>query len=411
MNGRNKPEGGTVTITALTGISQLVTNVPGVEHAAAGHYAPLGVITDAALVFDENGVLWHGPSSALPEGYADVVVDVGGRAVMPGFVDSHAHLAFGGDRAEEFAARMAGESYSAGGIRSTVTNTRAASDEQLAANVRRLRDEALAQGTTTLESKSGYGLTVMDERRSLEAIGRFTPESTFLGAHVVPAEYAGRADDYVDLVAGEMLDACAPHAKWIDVFCDRGAFDVDQTRRILTAGVAAGLVPRIHAGQLEPGGGIQLAVELGAASADHVTYASDDDIAALASSSTVATLLPGAEFSTRARYPDARRFLDAGVTVALAADCNPGSSYTTSIPFCIAVAVRDMFMTPGEAVWAATAGGAAALRRTDVGSLRVGAAPDLLVLDAPSYLHLAYRPGVPLVQSVWSGGAVVSGHA
>jgi imidazolonepropionase len=399
-----------VTITALTGISQLVTNDPAIERTAAGHHTPLGVITDAAVVFDDTRVLWRGPKSELPDGYADAVVDVGGRAVMPGFVDSHAHLAFAGDRADEFAARMSGQSYSAGGIRSTVAHTRAASNEQLAANVRRLRDEALAQGTTTLESKSGYGLTVLDERRSLEAIGRFTTESTFLGAHVVPAEFADRPDDYVSLVAGEMLDACAPHAKWIDVFCDRGAFDVDQARTILTAGITAGLVPRIHAGQLEQGDGIQLAVELGAASADHVTYASDADIEALASSTTVATLLPGAEFSTRARYPDARRFLDAGVTVALAADCNPGSSYTTSIPFCIAVAVRDMFMTPGEAVWAATAGGAAALRRTDVGSLCVGAAPGLLVLDAPSYLHLAYRPGVPLVHTVWHDGTVVSGR-
>jgi imidazolonepropionase len=397
-----------VTITALTGISQLVTNDPAVEQAASGHHSPLGVVTDAAVVFDDTRVLWRGPESRLPEGFVDTIVDVGGRAVMPGFVDSHAHLAFAGDRAAEFSARMSGESYSAGGIRSTVANTRAASDEQLATNVRRLRDEALAQGTTTLESKSGYGLTVVDERRSLEAIGWVTAESTFLGAHVVPAEYASRPDDYVALVAGDMLDACAPHAKWIDVFCDRGAFDVDQARTILTAGIAAGLVPRIHAGQLEQGGGIQLAVELGAASADHVTHASDADIEALASSSTVATLLPGAEFSTRATYPDARRFLDAGVTVALAADCNPGSSYTTSMPFCIAVAVRDMFMTPGEAVWAATAGGAAALRRSDVGSLRVGAAADLLVLDAPSYLHLAYRPGVPLVHSVWRGGTIVS---
>jgi imidazolonepropionase len=271
-----------VTITALTGISQLVTNDPGVETPASGHHAPLGVITDAAVVFDDTRVLWRGAERDLPEGFVDAVVDVGGRSVMPGFVDSHAHLAFAGDRADEFAARMAGQSYSAGGIRRTVANTRAASDEQLAANVRRLRDEALAQGTTTLESKSGYGLSVLDERRSLEAIGRFTAESTFLGAHVVPPEFADRPDDYVSLVAGEMLDACAPHAKWIDVFCDRGAFDVDAARTILTAGIAAGLAPRIHAGQLEQGGGIQLAVELGAASADHVTYASDADIEALA---------------------------------------------------------------------------------------------------------------------------------
>jgi imidazolonepropionase len=334
-------------------------------------------------------------------------IDAAGAAVLPGFVDSHGHLVFAGDRAEEFAARMAGAAYSAGGIASTVAATRAADDEQLSTGTARLVREAALSGTTTVESKSGYGLSVEDEARSLRVAARHVEEVTFLGAHVVPAEYAGRADDYVALVTGPMLDACAPHAAWIDVFCDRGAFDGDQAREILRAGMARGLRPRIHANQLQHGPGVQVAVEVGAASADHVTHASDADIEALAASDTVATLLPAAEFSTRAAYPDARRFLDAGVTVALAADCNPGSSYTTNMPFCIAVAVRDMRMTPAEAVWSATAGGARALRRTDVGHLAPGARADLVLLDAPTHVHLAYRPGVPLVRSVFRAGARV----
>jgi imidazolonepropionase len=325
--------------------------------------------------------------------------------VIPGFVDSHGHLVFAGDRAEEFAARMAGRPYSAGGIRTTVAATRAASDDQLGANLDRLLREALRSGTTTAETKSGYGLTVPDERRSLTVARPRTPETTFLGAHVVPPEHD--ADAYVELVKGEMLDACAPHARWIDVFCERGAFDGDQTRAILKAGIAKGLTPRVHANQLGHGPGVQLAVELGAASADHVTHVTDADVDALANSETVATLLPGAEFSTRAQYPDARRLLDAGVTVAVAADCNPGSSYTTNIPFCIAIAVREMHMTPDEAVWAATAGGARALRRTDVGHLTAGARADAVLLQAPSHIHLAYRPGVPLVSAVWRDGTLV----
>jgi imidazolonepropionase len=297
---------------------------------------------------------------------------------------------------------MAGERYEAGGIRTTVAATRAASDETLGANMDRLVAEALRSGTTTVECKSGYGLTVPDEKRSLEVATPRTGERTFLGAHVVPPEHS--ADDYVELVKGEMLDACAPHARWIDVFCERGAFDGDQTRAILQAGIDKGLTPRVHANQLGHGPGVQIAVELGAASADHVTHTTDADVDALANSETVATLLPGAEFSTRAAYPDARRLLDAGVTVALAADCNPGTSYTTSIPFCIALAVREMGMTPDEAVWAATAGGARALRRTDIGHLAPGARADAVLLDAPTHIHLAYRPGVPLVAVVWRGG-------
>jgi imidazolonepropionase len=392
-------DGGLGRTTLIRGIGQLVTNDAGHPH---GDGTPLGRLRDAALVVAEGRVAWTGPAAGAPA--ADVAVDAAGRAALPGFVDSHAHLVFAGDRADEFAARMAGRPYGAGGIRSTVAATRSATDDDLAATVRRLAAELLAAGVTTFECKSGYGLTVADEARSLAVARRFTDETTFLGAHVVPAEHAADPAAYVDLVTGPMLAACAPHARWVDVFCERGAFDEDQARAVLTAGAARGLVPRVHANQLGPGPGVRLAVELGAASADHCTHLDDADVAALAGSETVATLLPGAEFATRARYPDARRLVDAGVTVALATDCNPGSSYTTSMPFCIAVAVRDMRLTPDEAVWSATAGGARALRRDDVGHLRVGARADLVVLDAPSPVHLAYRPGVPLVAEVWRAG-------
>jgi len=360
----------------------------------------LGEITDAALVLDGDRVAWVGSSAGAPA--ADHAHDLGGRTVLPGFVDSHAHLVFAGDRAEEFAARMAGQSYAAGGIRTTVAATRAASDDQLRANLTRLAAELRHAGVTTFETKSGYGLDVDTEARSLRLATEFTTETTFLGAHVVPAD-TERAS-YVSLVTGPMLDACAPYARWADVFCDRGAFDADEARTILTACAAQGLGLRLHANQLTTGAGVQLAVELGAASADHCTHLTDLDIEALAGSSTVATLLPIAEFSTRSSYPDARRLIDAGATVALATDCNPGSSYSTSMPLAIALAVREMRMTPAEAVRAATVGGAAALSRTDIGALAIGSAADLVVLDAPSYLHLAYRPGVPLIGQVWRAG-------
>lgn len=380
-----------------TNIGELVTN-----DAALGDGSPLGIITDAAIVVDGAHLAWLGPRVRAPA--VDRRIDLGGRSVIPGFVDSHAHLVFAGDRSAEFAARMAGEPYDGGGITTTVAATRRATDAALAANLKRLARELLRGGVTTFETKSGYGLTVDDERRSLHIARQFTPETTFLGAHVVPAEWRDARDDYVRLVAGDMLAACRPHARWIDVFCERGAFDVDETRFVLQAGIRAGLTPRLHAAQLGPGGGIALGVELGAASVDHCTHATDPDIEALASGGTVATLLPGAEFCTGAAWPDARRFLDAGVTVALATDCNPGSSYTTSMGFCIAVAVRDMHFTPAEAVWSATAGGAAALRRNDIGALSVGKRANFVALDAPSYIHLAYRPGVPLVRDVVCDG-------
>jgi len=380
------------TSLLLTGIGELTTHDPSQD----------GPLTDAALVIEGGRVAWTGRRTEAPA--ADASYDVGGRAVIPGFVDSHSHLLFAGDRSEEFAARMTGTPYSAGGIRTTVAATRAASDEQLAANLARLVAEMQRQGTTTVEVKSGYGLTVSDEARGLAIASQVTDETTFLGAHVVPPEYVDDPDGYVALVTGPMLEACAPHARWIDAFCERGAFSVDQARTVLSAGAASGLRGRLHANQLGPGPGVQLACELGLTAVDHCTYLSDDDVAALASSGTVATLLPGVEFSTRSPYPDARRLLDAGVQVALASDCNPGSCYTSSMPLCVALAVREMGMSPAEAVFAATAGGARALGREDVGHLVPGARADVVVLDAPSYIHLAYRPGVPLVQRVWTRG-------
>ncbi|MFD4765155.1 imidazolonepropionase [Streptomyces niveus] len=387
----------TARTTAITNIAALVTNDP-----SLGDGSPIGLIQDAAVVMDGDRVVWVGESSKAPA--TDNAVDAGGRAAVPGYVDSHSHLVFAGDRTQEFNARMSGRPYSAGGIRTTVAATRAATDAELSANVAKYLAEGLRQGTTTQETKSGYGLTVADEARALRVAAGHTDEVTYLGAHIVAPELADDPAAYVDLVTGDMLDACAPYARWIDVFCEKGAFDGDQARAILTAGAAKGLVPRVHANQLSYGPGVQLAVELDAASADHCTHLTDADVDALAHSRTVATLLPGAEFSTRAQWPDARRLLDAGATVALSTDCNPGSSFTSSMAFCVALAVRDMGMTPDEAIWSATAGGAAALRRTDVGRLTPGARADLVLLDAPSHVHLAYRPGVPLTGAVWRSG-------
>jgi imidazolonepropionase len=389
---------------ALTGIGHLVTND---ETVGQGK---LGVLHDAALVADDAGnVSWAGKQSELASHFDGKPTDVGGRAVIPGFVDSHTHLVFAGDRALEFESRMQGKPYAAGGIKTTMASTRAATDEVLAANVARLAGEALASGTTTLEVKSGYGLSVRDEARSLVAAKTATTETTFLGAHVVPPDT--NADDYVALVQGEMLDACKGNAKWIDVFCDRGAFDVDQARAILQTGAAAGLGTRIHANQLQQGGGVQLGVELGVASCDHCTHLSQQDIDALsgASATTVATLLPTAELCTRSPFPNARKLIDSGVTVALASDCNPGSSYTSSMPLVVSLAVINMGMTCDEALWSATAGGAQALRRSDVGNLRVGSRADLVLLDAASHIHLAYRPGVQQVRAVIRGGKTIVG--
>lgn len=377
-------------------IGQLVTN------SAIGE-GVLGVIEDAAFVVTDGNISWVGSASDAPE--ADSVVSLYGRAVTPGFVDSHAHLIFAGERGDEFAARMSGQSYTAGGIAKTMRLTRAASDDELRTNCARLVGEMASSGITHLEVKSGYGLTLADELRALDIAREFTDEVTLLAAHVVPPEFTTNRDAYVELIIDEMLPAARGRAKWVDVFCDRGAFTIDETRRIFAAAHGFGL--RLHGNQLEHGETIDLVTEFDIASVDHCTHMDDADLQKLAQNATVATLLPGAEFSTRSPYPDARRFVDAGVTLAIATDCNPGSSYTTSMPFCIAVAVRDMNFSVEQAVWSATAGGAAALRRSDVGRLEVGARADFVVLDAPSYVHLAYRPGVNLVHQTWRNGVPV----
>ena len=373
----------------VTGIAELTTND-----------AELGKLTDAALVLDGDRVAWVGRAAEAPA--ADDRVDVEGRAVLPGWVDSHTHLVFAGDRTAEFAARMSGQLYAAGGIAVTVDATRAASDAQLAAGLRKHVDEAVSQGTTYIETKTGYGLTVADELRSAILAGQYADEVTFLGAHLVPP--GTKADEYVDLVCGPMLDAVAPHVTWADVFCETGAFDEDQSRAVLTAAGKKGLGLRVHGNQLGPGPGVRLAVEMGAASVDHCTYLTPADVAALADSDTVATLLPACDLSTRQPLPEVRALLDAGVTVALASNCNPGSSYTSSMAFCVTTAVLQMRMTVEEAVRAATLGGALALRRDDVGVLRPGSRADVHVLNAPSTTHLAYRPGVPLTWAVWRAG-------
>lgn len=382
----------------IDNIGSLITNDPTVGRGA------LGIIENASLVITDGVVEATGPAGAN----GDTRIDAEGACVLPGFVDSHTHLVFAGDRAEEFTARMAGESYDGGGIRVTTDATRATPTDELHRLVRLRLAEAHRAGTTTIEIKSGYGLNVADESRSLEVAEHYTTETTFLGAHLLPSEYEGRADDYIDLVCNEMLTASAPHAKWIDAFCEEGAFDEDQSRAVLEAGRAAGLGLRLHGNQLGTGAGVQLAVECGCASVDHCTHLTDSDIEALAGSDTVATFLPAADFSTRQPYPDARRVIDAGATVALASNCNPGSSYTTSISFCIAIAVREMHMTIDEAIQAVTLGGAAALQRTDVGHLRPGASGHAVILAAPSHHHLAYRPGVPLIrQTIGPLGAFV----
>lgn len=405
----------------FTGISELVVN-------DLDRLGELDVIADAALLVDAGRVIWSGPSAQADAALAahedqigtaglnddDIAngevtsandlsgfetIDLGGKAVIPGFVDSHNHLIFAGDRSEEFAARMAGQKYSAGGIATTVAATRAASEAELEANLVHLLEQAQRQGTTTFEIKSGYGLTVPDEIQALDIINRHTEESTLIAAHVVPPEFKDEPERYVDLVIDEIIPAAEGKAKWIDVFCETGAFTEDQTRRIIEAGKAVGMKPRLHANQLTEGGALKLGAELGCVSVDHATFASDEDLEILAEAGTVVTLLPSIEFSTRQPYPDARRYVDAGVSLAVATDCNPGSGFSNSMPFVIAIGVRDMHFTVEQAVWAATAGGANALQRTDVGHLGAGARADLAILDAPSYRHLAYRPGVQLVES------------
>lgn len=388
---------------ALTGITQLVTCDPAVGRG------PLGVVADGTLVADEGEVVYAGPRQGAPSG-VEMQVDLRGHCVVPGFVDSHTHLVFAGDRADEFARRMAGQPYEPGGILETVSATRSASRSALEASTRRLAREAMSYGTTSLEVKTGYGLTPQHEAMLLDVAKGITADTTFLGAHVVPSEYRDDRAGYVDLVAGVMLPAASGVARWCDVFCETGAFDVDESRTVLLAARAHGMGLRVHANQLSAGGGVRLACEMDAASADHCTHLASEDIDALASSGTVATLLPVSDFCTRQPYADGRGLIDAGATVALASNCNPGSSYSVSMPLAMALAVRECGLTAGEALWAATVGGAAALRRDDIGRLAPGCRADALVIDAPSFEHLVYRLGSNLVSAVLKDGKWARGH-
>ena len=366
--------------TLVSNISELITN----------SNSELGIIRNAALVVDGDKVAWVGNSNSAPA--ADSLIDAKNGVVTPGFVDSHTHAVFAGDRSSDYLARMSGDSYSAGGINTTVIATREASIEELANRTQEIVALARSSGTTTIEIKSGYGLDVETERKILTVARRFTSETTFLGAHVIPKDVS-RREDYINLVKGAMLDACAPLSKWIDVFCDSTAFTVDEAREILKAGNTKGLKGRIHGNQLGDTGGADLAAEMKLASVDHCTHTSDKTLEALAANDVVATLLPGAEFFTRSPYPDARRYFKAGVTVAIASDCNPGSSFMTSMPVIISMAIRDMYFTPAQAFYAATMGGAKALQREDIGHLNIGARGDFVIWDAPSYLHIPYRMG------------------
>ena len=364
-----------------------------------------------AVVVRNDRVVGVVPDGELPAGPDGPELDAAGRAVVPGFVDAHTHLVFAGDRADEFAARLTPLSgqYETGGIWRTVEATRAAPFDELVEDTLGRARACLAGGTTTIEVKSGYGLETAHERRLLEVIaevGTRTPAElvpTFLGAHLAPTP------DYVDYVIEEMLPACAELAVSCDAFCDEGALTVEQAGRVLAAGRAHGLALRIHAEELAHTGGARLAAELRCQSADHLVHATEADADLLFTAGVVAVLLPATSFSLRSAYAPARMLADAGVTLALATDCNPGTSYTTSMPFVIALACSQYGLTVDEAVRAATLGGARALGRDDIGHLWPGAAADLAVLDADHWVDLAYRPGMPIVSTVVKDGAVVVG--
>ena len=367
--------------TVIRNIGQLITNSD----------PDLGAINSAALIIEAGKVIWVGANSAAPA--ADTEIDAAGGVVTPGFVDSHTHAVFAGDRSKDYVARMAGTKYATGGIKTTVAATRSATLEELKAHTQSVLRKCKNHGTTTVEIKSGYGLDIESEVKILQVAKGFTDESTFLGAHVIPAEFENNREGYVNLVKGEMLNAVLPHAKWIDVFCDQGAFTVDEAREILKAGIAKGLLGRIHGNQLGDTGGAELAIELNLASVDHATVVSAKTVEALAHSEVVTTFLPGAEFFTKSNYPNSKLFFELGAKVALATDCNPGSSYLTSMPVVMSLAIREMGFTPAQALYAATMGGAAALKRTDIGHLQVGASADLVIWSAPTYEHIPYRFG------------------
>jgi imidazolonepropionase len=391
-----------MTDLLLTGIGHLTTNDG-------------DPVSDAAVAVEGGRITFVGGPADAPGQGAGRRIDCGGRAVIPGLVDAHTHLVFAGDRSGEFSRRLAGASYadiaaSGGGILNTVAATRAASEQALHALTASRARGMLAAGTTTLEVKSGYGLELETERRLLEVarcLGEDLPievKTTFLGAHSIPPEFADNRHGYIELLVGEMIPALADLADYCDVFVEEGVFDIDEARHILRTGQEHGLEARVHACQLGPGEGAMLAAELGAASADHLDHANIDDAEALAEAGVAAVLLPGASFSLRARHAPARMIWDAGCTVALATDCNPGTSYFEAMGLVISLAVVEMGLTVEEAIWAATRGGALSLGLDDAGVVRPGARADLVVLDAPNPTHIPYRPASNLVWEVVARG-------
>lgn len=403
-----------MTDLLLTGIGQLVTNDPDREGL-------LGVVDDAAVAIKDGRVAWVGPADGLLREFRQLPeIDCDGRAIIPGFVDSHTHLVFGGNRADEFARRLRGESYedimaAGGGIQSTVTATRNTSTSSLVTDAVRRARRMLGTGTTTVEVKSGYGLDLETELRMLEvaaAIPDLVPidvVATFLGAHVVPSDYRDDREAYVQEVIEEMLPAAAGHADFCDVFCDNGAFSVDEARRILAAASRHGMESRLHANQMAHSGGAALAAEIGAVTADHLDHITDSDVAGLQAAGTVAVLFPTVSLSLQLAPPPARRLWDGGVPVAIATDCNPGTSYVENMQLVVAAATLTSALTPEESLWAATRGGARALRKDDRGWIVPGAAADLVMLEANGYVEIPYRPGTDLVRMVIKGGdAVVS---
>ncbi|HLZ22443.1 MAG TPA: imidazolonepropionase [Ktedonobacterales bacterium] len=418
----------------LTGVSRLVTMAPGTP----GARGPLGVIERGALAARDGRIVWIGPEDALAASVETEAVPTERRfdasggfrtahggpcAVLPGFVDSHTHFVFAGLRADEFQMRHAGVSYEeiahrGGGILSTVASTRGASRHQLDVISReRLRDFA-AHGTTTVEGKTGYGLDMDSEARCLDVMNALADEPglprvvpTFLGAHTIPPEYRGTPDGrdtYVSLICEAMLPAFAGKARFCDVFCESTAFTVAETRRILTRARDLGYRLKLHANQLGASGGARLAAEFGCVSADHLDFATDDELRLLAEADVVATLLPGCSFTLSTPYPAAQRYLDAGLRVALATDFNPGTSYCENMQMMLALAVSNMGMTLDQALTAATRGGAAALGLQDeIGSLEVGKRCDLSVLNTPDERELAYHFGVNLVAATFAGGVPI----
>ncbi len=403
-----------MTDLVLTGIGQLVTNDPQRDGL-------LGLVDEAAVAIKAGRVAWVGPERELLRELRDLPeLDCAGRSVLPGFIDAHTHLAFAGNRAEEFARRLRGKTYeeilaAGGGIHATVESTRATDSMRLLDSSIQRAKRMLGYGTTTVEIKSGYGLETETEINQLEVAAAIDDElaidvvPTFLGAHVIPKEFTGDRAGYIRLVIDEMLPAAAPLAKYCDVFCDEGAFTVDEAREILAAASEHGLRARMHANQLGHSGGAALAAELGAVTADHLDNITSDDVAALKAAGTVAVLLPTVSLSLRLPAPPARRLWDAGVPVAIATDCNPGTSYVENMQLVIAIASLEAALSPEEAVWAATRGGAMAIEAEDKGVIKPGAVADFVVLEADSYVEIPYRPGTDLVRIVIKNGEVVAG--